>query len=182
MRKTTGLIALPIIGIFLVLGAFISIPQVSAADLNTCKVELREESTYSRLLLSAKLPATENFAQFPTNVWSLELPLLPQMLGRKSKDSQPSYGKRGFIIQVFDSYIGGATGFGAGGAAGYVVGGLVTRVICGGACGKGYPAVVAVGTVVGAALGDLLGSPTVLYYTAPPKILVHITDREDGLF
>ncbi len=164
MRKTIGLIALPIIGILLVLGAFISIPQVSAADLNTCKVELREESTYSRLLLSAKLPATESFAQFPTNVWSLELPLLPQTLGRKSKDSHPDYGKRGFIIQVFDSYIGGATGFGAGGAAGMIIGVLVTRVLCHGDCGEGPPVVVGLGAVVGAALGDLLGSPTVLYY------------------
>ena len=161
MRKTTGLIALPIIGIFLVLGAFISIPQVSASDLNTCKVELREESTYSRLLLSAKLPATESFAQFPTNVWSLELPFLPKTLGSKSKDSQPDYGKRGFIHQVLDSYIGGTVGFGVGFLAGGFMSGVLfyrdTESV-------GVPVLFVMSAVGCGVLGNMLGSSTLLYY------------------
>ncbi|MCK5328370.1 MAG: hypothetical protein KAR36_07190, partial [Candidatus Latescibacteria bacterium] len=162
MRKTTGLIALPFIGSLLVLGAFIRIPQVSAADTNTCKIELREESpTCSRFLLSAKLPATESYAQFPTNVFSLELPFLPKTLGSKSKDSQPDYGKRGFIHQVLDSYIGGTVGFGVG----FLTGGFMSGVLF-------YRdteyvetlGLFAVSAIVGGALGDILGSSTLLYY------------------
>ena len=162
MRKTTGLIALPFIGSLLVLGAFIRIPQVSAADSNTCKIELREESpTYSGLLLSAKVPATESYAQFPTNVFSLELPFLPKTLGSKSKDSQPDYGKRGFIHQVLDSYIGGTVGFGVG----FLAGGFMSGVLF-------YRdteyvetlGLFAMSAIVGGALGDILGSSTLLYY------------------